>query len=165
MHIYLDRMAYLTTFRIVISPTYDVIVGVKSRKKSRIVSLLKKLTNKLQRKTNTSIDNLKIIISFVASFQQISPIISVKSSKEIAKKAYKKLLKKTNALVIYIDKSEINKKIEVTIVLSHKTIRFYLELNTIFIVYLTKLYKIILALILALILRYNKTYVIICIDN
>jgi len=67
--------------------------------------------------------------------------------------------------VIYINESEINKKIEATIVSSHKTIKFYLESNTTFIVYSTKLYEIILASILALILRYDKTHVIICIDN
>jgi len=67
--------------------------------------------------------------------------------------------------VIYIDKSGINKKIEVAIVSSHRTIRFYLGSNTIFIVYLAKLYEIILALILALIPRHDKTHVIICIDN
>jgi len=37
--------------------------------------------------------------------------------------------------------------------------------NIIFIVYLAKLYEIILALILALISKHDKTYVFICIDN
>jgi len=70
---------------------------------------------------------------------------------------HKKLLKK-KTLIIYIDKSKINKKIETTNVLLYKIIKIYLKLNTIFIVYLTKLYKIILILILVYISKQNKIF-------
>jgi len=44
-------------------------------------------------------------------------------------------------------------------------IRLFSELIIVFIVYLIELYEIILVLILTLILDYNKTYIIVCIDN
>jgi len=69
------------------------------------------------------------------------------------KRNAQKATKKINTLIIYIDKNEINKKIEATIVLLYKIIRIYLELNTTFIIYLTKLYKIILILILVYIFK------------
>jgi len=69
------------------------------------------------------------------------------------KRNAQKATKKVNTLIIYIDKNEINKKIEATIVLLYKIIRIYLELNTTFIIYLTKLYKIILILILVYIFK------------
>jgi len=90
--------------------------------------------------------------------------IVINSSKN-SKKKDKKLLKKTNTLVVYINKNKINKKIKIIVVLLHKIINTYLELNTIFIVYSTKLYKIILILILTHIFEYNKIYIIIYINN
>jgi ribonuclease HI len=165
MHIYLDRMACLTALRIANSPAYDAIVGVRSRKKSRIVSSLEKLTNRLERKTNTSIDNLEIITPFAAPPWWIPPTTSIKSSKEIAEKAHKKLLEETNALVIYTGGSGINKKIGAAPVSPHRTIRSYLGPNTAFTVYSAELYGIVLASILALIPGHDKTHVIICIDD
>jgi len=71
----------------------------------------------------------------------------------------------TNALIIYTNENEINEKIKTIIISLHKTIRSFLKLIIVFIVYLTKLYEIILILILALIFSYDKTYVIVYIDN
>ncbi len=51
-------------FRIVINLIYNIIVKNKFEKKSRIISSLKKLTKKLERKINISINNLEIIILF-----------------------------------------------------------------------------------------------------
>ena len=59
-------MTSLTTLKIVISSTYDAIVKNRSKKKSRIMSTLEKLTKTLKRKIKTSIDDLEIITSFVA---------------------------------------------------------------------------------------------------
>ncbi len=53
-------------FRITINSIYNIIVRDKFKKKSRIISLLKKLTKRLKRKTNISINNLETIILFVA---------------------------------------------------------------------------------------------------
>lgn len=67
MHIYLDRMTSLIALKIAISSTYDIIVKNKFKKTSRIINLLEKLTRRLERKTNTSINNLKVVTSFAAS--------------------------------------------------------------------------------------------------
>lgn len=75
------------------------------------------------------------------------------------------MLRKTNSLVIYIDESEINEKIEASTIASHRTIRVYLESNTTFTIYLAELYEIILALILTHIFEHDKTHVIICTNN
>ncbi len=69
MYIYLNRITSLTTLRIVISSTYNIIVKNKFKKKNRIISSLKKLTKRLKKKTNTSINNLEITILFVALLQ------------------------------------------------------------------------------------------------
>jgi hypothetical protein len=86
-------------------------------------------------------------------------IIIINLSKKIIEKIYKKLLKKIDTLVIYIDTCRFNKKIEATIVLLYKTIKIYLELNIMFIVYQIKLYKIISILILIYISKQNKIYI------
>lgn len=57
-------MKNLKALRIVISPAYDAIVRDRSKRKSRIVSSLEKLTKRLERRPNTSIDDLKVIKSF-----------------------------------------------------------------------------------------------------
>jgi len=59
----LNRITSLTTFKIVISLIYNIIVKNKTKKKSRIISLLKK-TNKKIEEEKISINNLKIIILF-----------------------------------------------------------------------------------------------------
>jgi len=66
IYIYLNRIINLRTFRIIINSIYNIIVRDKFKKKSRIISSLKKLTKRLKRKTNISINNLETIIIFVA---------------------------------------------------------------------------------------------------
>jgi len=66
-YIYLNRITSLTMLRIVISSIYNIIVRDKFKKKSRIISSLEKLTKKVKKKTNTSINNLEIIILFAMS--------------------------------------------------------------------------------------------------
>jgi len=140
-------------------------VGDRSKKKSRIMSPLEKLTKRLERKTNTSIDDLEVITPSAASPWWIPPITVISSSKETAEEAHKKLLRETDALIVYTDGSGINEKIGAAAVSPHRTIRTYLGPNTAFTVYSAELYGIILASILAHIPGHDKTHVIICIDN
>jgi len=63
MYIYLNQITSLTTLRMAINLIYNIIVKNKSKKKSQTISLLKKLTKRLKKKT--IINNLELIILFV----------------------------------------------------------------------------------------------------
>jgi len=110
IHVHLDRIVCLTALRIATSPAYQAIIAKRSKNRTRVISPLERLTARLERKTGTCVKNLEIITPFAAPPWWIPPLVDVKPSKENAAEAHKKLLKKTNALIIYSDGSGINKK-------------------------------------------------------
>ena len=65
MHIYLNRITSLIALKIVTSLTYDVIIKNKSKKKLNH-KFIREVNKKIEKKTKTSINNLKIITFFVA---------------------------------------------------------------------------------------------------
>jgi len=165
IHVHMDRIVCQAALRIATSPAYQAIIATRSKKRTRIISPLEKLTARLERKTGTYIKDLEIITPFAAPLWWIPPRVDVKPIKEIAEEAHKKLLRETNALVVYSDGSGINKKIGAAAVAPHRTIKSFLGSTANYTVYSAELYGIILATILASMPNHDKSKITICGDN
>jgi len=66
IHVHMDRIVCQAALRIATSPAYQAIIATRFKKRTRIISLLEKLTARLKRKTGTYIKDLEIITPFAA---------------------------------------------------------------------------------------------------
>ena len=163
----LNKLIIDVALRIATSSSYNSIIEIKSKKKEiKVISSLKRLTNKLTKHTKVSIDNFECITLYSTSSWWISSTISIKLNKEAIENAHKAHIHKSNKLFIYIDDNDINDKVEATTISLDQSLQRYLKLLIFFTIYLAKLLSILITLIMIIHRTLAiKEKLVICIDN